>query len=159
MAGDADATAGEAAAARKRRDQRDELRSWRWQLLASGPSGSAPGSAEPSGGHVPIPDGFVAQQQRPMQALSEADLKRWIMAVIKLPRSPLGWHQGQIVKYYSQEGQGRYVGKYNCDVLFAGSRGAVGMMLVPTSEVMEYDASASADAAEGTWFFINKIAE
>ena len=83
-----------------------------------------------------------------------------------LPEHPLGGlvllaphHLALPLIAPSQEGQGRYVGKYNCDVHFAGTKGACGMMLVPTSEVMEYDASASADAAEGTWFFINKIAE
>ena len=92
MAGDADATAGEAAAARKRRDQRDELRSWRWQLLASaheaapldasatkGQKGEAPPRATAGRGDAAA---CAVQRGRLVYLVCSTEVKSWVEKII-----------------------------------------------------------------------------
>ena len=43
------------------------------------------------------------------------------------------------------------------DVIFAGQRGAVGMLLEVSGKITTYDANAQVDADEGTWFFVENI--
>ena len=103
-----------------------------------------------------VPEGFTAVTQAPLHGVTNADMGRSLMAVVKLPKSRLSFQFGTIQRTF-QGKNGKYAKLYNVDVIFAGQRGAVGMLLEVSGKITTYDANAQVDADEGTWFFVEKI--
>lgn len=96
----------------------------------------------------------MAVQQAPLalQPLTAEDTGRSVMVVVKLVRQRLGFQFGRLQKFIPPT---KHRGKYNFDVQFAGEKGVRGMFLETDGHICKYDAAASSDADEGTWFFVD----
>ena len=101
-----------------------------------------------------VPDGFTAVSQTPLMELQALDVGRHIFAQVKLPNTSMRFTFGKIQRYFSPDSTSRWSKLYNCDVLFTGQRGAVGMHLQLDGDKTAYDATATTTASEGTWFFL-----
>ena len=100
-----------------------------------------------------MPSGFVAVQQTPLAALTEADVGRHVFAAVHIYRG-VQFKLGKLTRFFSS---GRYAKKYNFDVLFVGEQGPRGMYLERDGETTKYDALAATNAIEGTWFFLEEL--
>ena len=104
-----------------------------------------------------VPDGYMASHQAPLQPLTADYVGRWIMAQVKIPKTPMSWRLGKLTKFYDPKKPGRYAELYNFDVQFAGIKGVVGMKLEANGATTKYEVGHTA-SPEGTWFFVSPSA-
>ena len=95
-----------------------------------------------------------ARRLSALMELQALDVGRHIFAQVKLPNTSMRFTFGKIQRYCSPDSTSRWSKLYNCDVLFTGQRGAVGMHLQLDGDKTAYDATATTTASEGTWFFL-----
>ena len=119
------------------------------------------GEEEPKSIFNFTPSGFAPIiSPLPTEPFTAALLGCCILAFVKLPRLPLGWHFGTLTRHFDPIKDKKYGALYNFDVTFAGCKGAVGMKLeidgVTTAYISQELAADTADTTEGTWLLLQR---
>jgi hypothetical protein len=103
------------------------------------------------------PDGFSAVTQVPSEPLPPTCVGQEIMAMVKLPKQPMDWCFGKLVRHFDKSKDKKFASLYNFDVLFNGQKGAVGMMLEVSGTTTAYiTPTGNIRSPEGTWFFVTR---